>query len=85
MPRGAPHAFRVVGDREARILLVHDNSTFLDLIRDLGVPATEPIVPPSPSFPPVDELVRIASSHDLTPVGPPMRVEDSDALLSARA
>ena len=59
MPRGVPHAFRVVGDREARILLVHDNATFLDLIRDLGVPprargvpATERIVPPSPSFPP---------------------------------
>ena len=85
MPRGVPHAFRVVGDREARILLVHDNPTFLDLIRDLGVPATERIVPPSPSFPPMDELVRIASSHDLTPVGPPMSVEDSDALLSARA
>ena len=85
MPRGVPHAFRVVGDHEARILLVHDNATFLDLIRDLGVPATERIVPPSPLFPPMDELVRIASSHDLTPVGPPMSVEDSDALLSARA
>src|SRR5262249_19506206 len=71
MPRGVPHAFRVVGDREARILLAHDNATFLDLIRDLGVPATERIVPPAPAFPPMDELVRVAASHDLTPVGPP--------------
>ena len=39
MPRGVPHTFRVVGDREARILLVHDNASFRDLIRDLGVPA----------------------------------------------
>ncbi len=45
MPRGVPHAFRVVGDREARILLVHDNASFLDLVRDLGVPADERIVP----------------------------------------
>ena len=36
MPRGVPHTFRVVGDREARILLVHDNASFRDLIRDLG-------------------------------------------------
>ena len=40
MPRGVPHTFRVVGDREARILLIHDNASFRDLIRDLGVPAT---------------------------------------------
>ena len=36
MPRGVPHTFRVVGDHEARILLVHDNASFRDLIRDLG-------------------------------------------------
>ena len=35
MPRGVPHTFRVVGDREARILLVHDNASFRDLIREL--------------------------------------------------
>ena len=35
MPRGVPHTFRVVGDRPARILLVHDNATFRDLIREL--------------------------------------------------
>jgi hypothetical protein len=28
MPRGVPHTFRVVGDREARILLIHDNASF---------------------------------------------------------
>ena len=82
MPRGVPHAFRVVGDREARILLVHDNASFLDLVRDLGVPADERIVPTTPSFPAMDELARIAASHDLTPVGPPLSVEDSDAILA---
>ncbi len=39
MPRGVPHTFRVVGELEARILLVHDNASFRDLIRDLGTPA----------------------------------------------
>jgi mannose-6-phosphate isomerase-like protein (cupin superfamily) len=51
MPRGVPHTFRVVGDREARILLVHDNATFRDLIRDLGVPAAARVVPPTAGLP----------------------------------
>ena len=38
LPRGVPHAFRV-GRQPARILLVHDNDSFLQLIRDLGQPA----------------------------------------------
>lgn len=74
MPRGVPHTFVVIGDREARILLVHDNTSFRDLVRALGVPATAHVVPAQPVFPPMDELVRVAGAHDLTPVGPPMSV-----------
>ena len=85
MPRGVPHTFRVVGDHDARILLVHDNATFRDLIRDLGVPAEAHVVPPQPRFPPMDELARVAASHDLTPVGPPMSAEDADVVLAATA
>lgn len=72
MPRGVPHGFRVLGDREARILLIHDDSSFRDLVRDLGTPTAIRTVPPEPAFPPMDELAQVASSHDLTPVGPPM-------------
>ena len=82
MPRGVPHTFRVVGDREARILLVHDNASFRDLVRDLGAPAAAHVVPSQPSFPPMDELARIAASHDVTPIGPPMSVDDSDSILA---
>lgn len=82
MPRGVPHTFRVVGDREARILLVHDNATFRDLIRDLGVPAGTRTVPPHPVFPPPDELGRVAAAHDLTPIGPPMSAEEGDTVLA---
>ena len=83
MPRGVPHTFRVVGDKDARILLVHDNASFRDLIRDLGVPAETHILPTQPVFPPMDELVRVATAHDLTPVGPPMSAEDANAALAA--
>ncbi len=78
MPRGVPHTFRVVGDCEARILLVHDNASFRDFIRDVGGPATARVVPTQPQFPPMDELARIAASHDLRSIGPPMSVEESE-------
>ena len=83
MPRELPHTFRVVGSREARILLVHDNASFRDLIREVGVPATSHIVPAQPVFLSKDELARVAAAHDLTPVGPPMSVGEADARLAA--
>lgn len=82
MPRGVPHTFRVVGEREARILLVHDNSSFRDLIRDIATPATTRDVPSHPRFPAMEELARIASSHDLRPMGPPLSAEDSETILA---
>jgi mannose-6-phosphate isomerase-like protein (cupin superfamily) len=83
MPRGVPHTFRVVGEREARILLVHDNASFRDLIRAVSSVAPSHIVPSSPVFPPMDELARIAEAHDLRPIGAPMSAEDSDSVLAA--
>jgi hypothetical protein len=61
---------------------VHDNASFRDFIRDLGSPATARTVPSQPAFPPMDELARIAASHDLRPVGPPLSAEDSDTVLA---
>jgi mannose-6-phosphate isomerase-like protein (cupin superfamily) len=82
MPRGVPHTFRVVGESEARILLVHDNGSFRDLVRDLSVPATSHTVPSEPTFPPMDELGRIAAAHGLRPIGPPLSTEDSDSIFA---
>ncbi|MGH8989072.1 MAG: cupin domain-containing protein [Acidimicrobiales bacterium] len=83
MPRGVAHTFRVLGDSPARILLVHDNPSFRDLVRALGVPAGARVVPQQPAFPPMNELVAVAGAHDLTPVGPPMSVDDADAIFAA--
>lgn len=83
MPREVPHTFRVVGSREARILLVHDNASFRDLIRAVGVSAASHVVPAQPVFLPKDELARVAAAHDLTPVGPPMGIEEADTVLAA--
>ena len=83
MPRGVPHTFRVVGERQARILLVHDNPSFRDFIREISSPAAMHVVPPAPTFPPMDELARVAASHDLRPLGPPMRPEDAASVMAA--
>ena len=83
MPRGVPHTFRVVGEHAARILLVHDNTSFRDFIRELGVPAGALVVPDQPVFPSMDELARVAGAHDLTPMGPPMSTDDVDAILAS--
>jgi len=83
MPRGVPHTFVVVGDREARILIVHDNARFRDLVRALGVPAAARVVPEQPVFPTMDELVRVARANDLTPVGPPLSTETAQAIYAA--
>ena len=83
MPRGVPHTFRVVGERSARILLVHDNASFRDFVRAVTTPATTHVVPSTPTFPPIDELARIAASHDLRPIGPPISAEDSGTVLAS--
>ncbi len=84
MPRGVPHTFRAIGNRDVRLLLVHDNATFRDLIRDVGVPAEARVLPAAPVFPPMDELARILAAHDLRPVGPPMSDHDAAAALAPR-
>jgi hypothetical protein len=84
MPRGVPHTFVVVGDREARILLIHDNASFRDLVRALGVRATARVVPDQPLFPTMDELVRAARANDLTPAGPPISIETAPGHLRGR-
>ncbi len=82
MPRGVPHTFRVVGDRQARILMVHDNASFRDLVRALGLPAIEHVPPGEPAFPPMDQLGHVAAVHDLTPIRPPMSNEVTEAALA---
>jgi mannose-6-phosphate isomerase-like protein (cupin superfamily) len=82
MPRGVPHTFLVVGDREARILLVHDNASFRDFIRELGIPADTQVVPPQPLFPSTEELARVAGAHDLRPIGPPLSAEEAGVVLA---
>jgi hypothetical protein len=46
------------------------------------VETDERVPPPVPSFPPIDELVRVANTHDLRPVGPPMTEDQARELIA---
>jgi mannose-6-phosphate isomerase-like protein (cupin superfamily) len=82
MPRGVPHSFRVVGDRPARILAVHDNATFRDFVDELGEHTDLRVPPPNPSFPALEALRDAAHAHDLAPVGPPMTEDEAQEIVA---
>jgi mannose-6-phosphate isomerase-like protein (cupin superfamily) len=84
VPRGVQHAFRVVGGKPARILAVHDNDSFLELVRDLGEPAGARTLPPPTGGPGFDELFRSLAEHDVSVVGPSMSEEEAQAFLATR-
>lgn len=84
MPRGVPHAFRVVGHQPARILLVHDNDSFLQLIRDLGQPADARKLPPATGGPGLEELSRALAEHDVTVAGSSLSNEEAQAFMAER-
>ena len=82
MPRGVPHAFRVVGHQPARILLVHDNDSFLQLIRDLGQPADARQLPPATGGPGLEELSQALAEHDVTVAGSSLSSEEAQAFMA---
>jgi len=77
-----PHRFRVVGDREARILVVHDNATFRDFVRDLARPAESLDIQHEQQMPPIPELMRVGGEHGLSLLGAPMTAAEAEAILS---
>ena len=85
LPRGVPHTFRVVGDQPARILLVHDNGSFRDFVRELGIPAPARVVPEPPCIPASGVLAGAAASHDIAAIGPPMTPAEADGIIERAA
>jgi quercetin dioxygenase-like cupin family protein len=76
-PAGTPHAFRVVGERPARILSVLDAPTFAELIRNIGQPALAPGLPPAGLCPPAEEVFRAFAAHDVDVVGTSITAEEA--------
>lgn len=84
VPSGTPHTFRVL-DAPARILLVHDDSSFRDLVHDLGEPATRRTLPPSTGGPGLERLSQALVDHDSRVVGASMAEAAARAFLASPA
>lgn len=76
VPIGVPHTFRVETST-ARVLVLSTPAGIEGMVRDAGVPATAPTLPPPDAPRPApDELSRIFEAHGQVTVGPPLGPDD---------
>jgi len=84
-PKGTPHAFRVVGGRPARMLVVLDHPSFVELIHEAGEPAGSPALPPPSRSPAAHDVFRAFAAHDVHVVGLSINDDEAEGLrLGAR-
>lgn len=73
VPVGSDHTFRVTSATPARLLLVHDDDSFLRMVRAGGTRAQHPGLPAPGAFQlDRDSLARLVEEHDSHVVGPPL-------------
>jgi quercetin dioxygenase-like cupin family protein len=80
VPKGTPHTFRVMAG-PARILLVHNDSSFRDLVHDVGVPAARRALPEPTGGPGLERLAQALVDHDSRVVGSSMSEAEARAFL----
>jgi quercetin dioxygenase-like cupin family protein len=76
-PKGTPHAFRVIGSQPARMLIVLDHPSFVELIHAIGEPAAASALPPPSRSPGADEVFRAFATHDVDVTG--LSITDDEA------
>lgn len=69
-PRGVPHVYVVESETPARWLGT-TNAGFDRFVLEVGVPATERVLPTDPHIPDPQELTEIAARHGIQILGPP--------------
>lgn len=75
LPRGVPHAFRITGDRPARLLAMVVPGGLLALYDEVGMPAPEHRLPGADGVPIDVEIGRwneVGPRYGLQVVGPPI-------------
>ena len=82
VPKGTPHTFRVMGG-PARTLLVHDNSSFRDLVHDVGTRASLRALPQPTGGPGLERLSQALVDHDSRVVGASMSEAEARGFLTA--
>jgi quercetin dioxygenase-like cupin family protein len=80
VPRGTPHTFRVLGG-SARMLLVHDDASYRDLVHDVGTPAGRPTLPEPTGGPGLERLAQALVDHHSRVVGPSMSEDEARSFL----
>jgi len=83
-PKGVPHTFFVLDGKPAVILQTHDSDSFLNFIKQGGIPATGP-VPPAGEQPSTDRLFDLAASTGQPVLGPPMSAQEAAQILARSA
>lgn len=82
VPLGVEHTFRVTSPGPARMLLVHGDDSFLQLIEAAGTPTRERRLPPPGEFDmDLEELIRLNEEHDSHIVGPSLDEDEARTFL----
>ena len=85
VPAGTRHAFRVVGDRPARFVSVFSTSSFIELIREIGVAAETRTIPQAGLAPAPDVIMQGFAAHDVEVVGGSLEEDEARAVVAAPA
>ncbi len=75
LPKSLPHAFRIRGERPARILALTAPGHLLHLYDEVGMPAAERRLPGDDGLPMAEEIGRwneVGARYGLEVVGPPI-------------
>ena len=82
VPHGTEHTFRVTSTIPAKLLLVHDDDSFLQFIESVGTPTTDLRIPPPGEFDiDGDTIVRVSAEHRAPIVGPSLDEADARSYL----
>jgi quercetin dioxygenase-like cupin family protein len=69
--RGVPHAFRNVGAKTSRMMMLVTPPNFASFVRAAGQPATDPTSPPPMGPPEIEKLLAACREHGIEVLGPP--------------
>jgi hypothetical protein len=78
LPQGVAHALTVVGGEEAVLFQTHATPSFLNFIRAVGVPASQPR--PDPATLDYVAMNEVAGETGQPVVGPPMTEQEAAAI-----
>ena len=83
LPAGRPHTFRVMGNRPARMLLIHADTSFWELVKSIGEPATAPGLPQHQPEVDIAAIERANLEHGSRVLGPSFDEGEAAELLAS--